>query len=112
MYRPKDWANPHNVYELHPLHSQIEDARLHRAYEEGANAIVKAIIAEGVISQLSTGYIGRIFELKDNNEWGDSSDRALIRKMSESEGIAPIYLDKRIGYLVFLPATIEKLGGN
>ena len=46
MWRPKVWNNPHNVYQLDSLHSQIEDTRLHRAYEAGADAILKALQVE------------------------------------------------------------------
>ena len=116
MWRDKEWSLGKILGELdirwHDNRPSSHDDRDKQLIEAGADAILKALIAKGVISQLSTGYTGAIFALGDNNEWESTSDRALIRKMSESERIAPIDLDKRIGYLVFIPATIEEIGGH
>ena len=43
MWRPNDWNNPHSAYELDSLHSQIEDDRLRRAYEAGADAMFNTL---------------------------------------------------------------------
>ena len=85
--------------ELDPLLSRTRDSD----FDAGVEAIIEEFKSKGVKSLIQTDGIYAMCELDTKGNLKGTSVRALICKMSENKGVAPISLDKKHGWLVFIP---------